>query len=168
MLIIILLFVGGYVGYQAVQKHAYIVYAPLFVESYNRSYKSAKDSQSYPGVRYFQDSIFTKKQNELQQKLVVALIEINQNLNLSGDFRKALDKYKASKNPDIDFYLLREMQETLKFLPPVKWSFSKAFFYFAATNLCAIYDELIALEALKNAYYQKFIPLESVLSPYRK
>lgn len=167
ILIIIMLFVGAYVGHQAIQKHTYIVYAPLFVEIYSRNYKGTKDMQAYPAVKNLQDEIFLKKQTELNLKLVTGLIEINQNLHLGGDFRKALDKYKASKNPEQDFYLLREFQESVKFLPPVKWNFSKSLFYFAATSVCVAYDELISLESLKWTFIQKTTPLEPLLNSQR-
>jgi hypothetical protein len=167
-LIIIMIFAFVYVGNLAVQKQAYVVYGPLFVDSFARAQKSAKDLQAYPAVKSLHDEIFMKQQREFSLKIVNGLIELNRSLNLGGDFKKALDKYKSSSNPDQDYLLLREFQESVKLLPPPKWIIPKRFYYFAATSICVSYDELKSLDGLKWGFIQKAVPLEPILQSQRE
>jgi hypothetical protein len=167
-LFIILIFISGYVGYLALQKQAYIIYAPLFVDAYTRANKASKDLQVYPSMKNLHDEIFAKKQKELSLKIVNSLIAINKKFNYGGEIKRVLEKYKASPNPDQDFFLVREFQESMKLLPPIKWNVPKQFYYFAATSLCLGYDELITLDGLRWTFIQKAAPLEAILQSQRE
>jgi hypothetical protein len=163
-----MIFVGTYVGYLALQKQAYIIYAPLFVDAYTRANKSAKDLEPFPAVKNLHEEIFIKKQKELSLEMVKGLLAINKKLNLAGDLKKALEKYKASSDPDKDFLLVREFQETVKLLPPIKWKIPKPFYYLAANSLCVSYDKLVSLDILKWSFIQKVTPLEAILQSQRE
>jgi hypothetical protein len=158
-----MIFVSGFIGYLALQKKAYVIYAHLFVEGLERSNKSVNELTSYPSIKKLHDDIFQKKERDLRLRLVTALLDINQKLSLGGELKKLLLKFKTASNPELDLVLLHEFQETLKLLPATSWNIPRQYYYFAANSLCVSYDELKNLQSLRTLFIQRALPLESSL-----
>lgn len=166
-LFLLVLFGSAYIGWEWVQKQAYVVYSRQYVQEVIELQQTWNSQLSYPQSRELLNDYYYQRRWTLLSQWAKLLVDYNLKLHLSGEFNQTLTKFLQKPfdfkdNEKIKFYAL-ELKDRLSRMQGSQLNKNSKLFNTVVTNLVLFKSLVDENKILSKHVFQKLPQLEAEL-----